>query len=214
MKNLRFLIAACIVTVLVTLSACEPAEPEKLPIMGHHRYTETDTIYHTVQYFEFYDQDSTLVTPETFKGKVFVADFFFTSCTSICPIMKSQMGRVYKTFEDNDQVGFLSHSIDPEYDTVERLHDYAGRLGVKSDKWHFVTGDKDAIYEHANESYMVFAAENELAQDGIEHSGAFMLVDQDLRIRGAYDGTDTTDVDRLMRDIPRLLKEYSTEDGE
>lgn len=202
---------ALVVLMLFAAASCEQPAPEQLPIMGHHRYTETDTVYHTVQYFEFYDQDSSLVTPATFEGKVFVADFFFTSCTSICPIMKSQMARVYKAFEDNAEVAFLSHSIDPEYDDVARLNKYAGRLGVDSDRWHFVTGDKDAIYDHANQSYMVFAAENELAQDGIEHSGAFMLVDKDLRIRGAYSGTDSTDVDRLIREIPILLKEYKDE---
>ena len=206
----------CLLPVLLILVSSCAQQATKLPYLGNHRKVTkevdgqevVETLYHTVEHFEFYDQDSVLVKPKTFEGKVFVADFFFTSCTSICPIMKSQMKRVYDAFESNGEVAFLSHSIDPEYDDVARLHDFAGRLGVDASKWHFVTGNKDSIYEHANQSYMVFAAENALAQDGIEHSGAFLLVDKDLRIRGVYDGTVPEEVDRLINEIPVLLGEY------
>jgi protein SCO1/2 len=123
--------------------------------------------------------------------------------------MKKQMLRVYEAFENNNEVAFLSHTIDPEYDTVALLHEYAQRLGVKSDKWHFVTGEKDAIYETAQKSYMVTADEDSNAPGGFIHSGAFILVDKDRRIRGIYDGTKPEEVDQMMQDMQRLLQEYT-----
>jgi protein SCO1/2 len=189
----------------------------QLPILGRVDYVEKrvddkiviDTVYHQVADFQFVDQDSTLITPETFENKIYVTDFFFTSCPTICPVMKKQMLRIYEAFEDNNEVALLSHTIDPEYDTVALLHEYAQRLGVKSDKWHFVTGEKDAIYEVAQKSYMVTADEDSNAPGGFIHSGAFILVDKDRRIRGIYDGTKPEEVDQLMQDMRRLLQAYS-----
>ena len=118
------------------------------------------------------------------------------------------MLRVYDTFESNDEVRFLSHTIDPDYDTVALLHDFAEKLGVSSKKWHFVTGLKEDIYDIGQNSYMVTAMEDQYEPGGYIHSGAFILVDKDRHIRGLYDGTDEKDVDRLIKDIPRLLGEY------
>lgn len=192
------------------------SEDHKLPILGRVDYVEKkvgdkvviDTVYHKVADFQFVDQDSTLITPQTFENKIYVTDFFFTSCPTICPVMKKQMLRVYEAFENNSEVALLSHTIDPEYDTVALLHEYAQRLGVKSDKWHFVTGEKDAIYETAQKSYMVTADEDGNAPGGFIHSGAFILVDKDRRIRGIYDGTKPEEVDQMMQDMQRLLQEY------
>jgi protein SCO1 len=211
-----------IFTVLVaaSLSACSNFGGEKkLPILGRREVTtvetdgvtKTDTIYHTIADFRFVDQDSAWVTNETYADKIYVADFFFTSCPTICPIMKTQMIRIYEAFEDNSEVGLLSYSIDPEHDTVAVLHDFAERLGVKSDRWHFVTGDKDAIYDLGETSYMVVAGEDPGAPGGYIHSGAFLLVDKDRRIRGVYDGTVEEAVDELMEDMKTLLKEYNKE---
>jgi protein SCO1/2 len=147
-----------------------------------------------------------LVTNETVEGKIYVADFFFTSCRTICPIMKTQMMRVYEKVKDDPEVLLVSHTIDPEYDTVALLHDYADRLGVKSDKWHFLTGSKDSIYYLAQTSYFVTAMEDEADQDGFIHSGAFLLIDKKGRIRGKYDGTKQEDVDKLVQDIAVLKK--------
>lgn len=188
----------------------------KLPILGrkdikekvNHGSITYDTIFHTIADFSFINQDSGIVTNETFNNKIYVADFFFTTCPTICPIMKTQMLRVYTNFEDNNQVMFLSHTIDPEYDTVALLHDFANRLGVSSTKWHFVTGLKEDIYTIGQNSYMVTAMEDESEPGGYLHSGAFILVDKERRIRGLYDGTDEDQVDRLINDIPKLLKEY------
>ncbi|MEP0985458.1 SCO family protein [Ekhidna sp.] len=194
---------------LIILIACDQqTNSGKLPILGNTIYEENDTIYHTIVDFQLVDQDSSVVTNETFADQIYVADFFFTSCPTICPTMKAQMSRVYKKFEDNEQVAILSHTIDPTYDTVALLKDFAERLGVKSSKWKFVTGDQDYIYDLAEKSYMSIVDEDSNAPGGYIHSGAFLLVDKDRRIRGVYDGTVPEQVDVLMNDINRLLKEY------
>jgi len=167
-----------------------------------------DTLDHKIADFSFLNQDSAIVTNDNYKGKIYIADFFFTSCPTICPAMKKQMLRVYDEFEGNSKVAILSHTIDPEYDNVTVLRDYAERLGVSSSKWNFVTGDLDQIYDLGEKSYMVTAGEDEEAPGGYIHSGAFLLVDMDRRIRGIYDGTIPEDVDVLMNDIERLLMEY------
>lgn len=209
MKILLTTLASCLLYLALFSCNSPNEENETLPILGRRYFDEQkqDTIYHQVADFAFVNQDSTLVTPETFDGKVYVTDFFFTSCPTICPVMKKEMLRVYEEFKENDNVAILSHTIDPEYDTVGLLHDYAERLGVSSDKWHFVTGDKQAIYDMGLKSYMVTAMEDDEAPGGFIHSGAFILVDKDRRIRGMYDGTVPEQVDVLMNDIRRLLRE-------
>jgi len=197
------------------LESCNPADPGKLPILGFKDVVENkgnpgqvDTIYHTIADFSFVNQDSAVVNNNTFEDKIYVSDFFFTSCPTICPVMKAQMLRVYETFIDNQEVMLLSHTIDPEYDTVALLKDYADRLEVTSQKWHFVTGNKDKIYEIGQRSYLVTVQEDQFQPGGYLHSGAFILVDKDRQIRGIYDGTKTDQVDRLINDIPILLNEY------
>ena len=208
MKHLSFIL---IFTAFI--ASCSDRNPQALPILGRHEFIETDsgidTIYHTIKPFAFVDQDSTLITNTTYKGKIYVADFFFTSCPSICPIMKVQMLRVYDEFKTDKTVMLLSHTIDPEYDNVKVLHDYANRMEVKSAKWHFVTGDKPIIYDMAQTSYYVATRENDRAPGGYEHSGAFILVDNHRRIRGVYDGTKEEAVDKLINDIKTLLIEVN-----
>lgn len=196
--------------VMLVFAACQE-QKKRLPILGPKEIQAgmgqgaSDTLFHTIPDFAFVDQDSSLITHDTFEGKIYVADFFFTTCPSICPIMKSQMLRVYEKFEGNEKVKFLSHSIDPKHDTVAVLKEYANRLGVSNDRWHFVTGDKEAIFDIAQNSYMVSAMEDEAAPGGVMHSGAFLLVDSKRRIRGHYDGTKAEEVDKLMEDIELLL---------
>ena len=202
------LLAGCWLLALGSwLSSCTQSE-DRLPILGERVVEGTDTVYHVIAPFQFPDQDSTLITNDTFKGKIYVADFFFTSCRTICPIMKTQMLRVYKATADMDDVLILSHTIDPEYDTVALLHDFAGRLGVTSDRWHFVTGVKDSIYKIAQTSYFATAMEDRTEPDGFIHSGAFLLIDKKGRIRGKYDGTKEEDVNRLITDIKKLRREH------
>jgi protein SCO1/2 len=199
--NVFFIIAA------VLMEGCITKKEPPLPVFGEREVIGADTVYHTISNFRFIDQDSNEVTNDTYKGKIYVADFFFTSCRTICPIMKTQMLRVYDSIRNDPEIMLLSHTIDPEYDTVGLLHDYAERLGVESDKWHFVTGNKDEIYKLAQTSYFSTALEDKSEADGFIHSGAFLLIDKDRRIRGKYDGTKEEDVNRLLADIQRLKTE-------
>ena len=182
---------------------------EQLPILGSREIEQNgqDTVYHTIPNFSFINQDSTVVTAKTFEDKVYVADFFFTTCTTICPIMKNEMERVYEEFKGNSDVTFLSHTIDPGHDSVPVLKEYAKDLGIENDQWHLVTGAPDEIFNIAQKHYMVTALEDSTVPDGVLHSGAFILVDQQKRIRGYYDGTDSEEVDRLIKDIPKLLEQ-------
>jgi protein SCO1 len=211
--------AGIAMTVLLSMGweGCAPAMKEQpLPIMGRREVVRTmvegvekvDTVYHTIPDYSFVNQDSAVVTPQTFEGNIYVSDFFFTSCPTICPIMKTQMLRVYEHIADMPDVRILSHSIDPEYDTVALLRDFAERLGVSSAKWHFVTGEKEKIFEVGQKGYMVTAQEDSSEPGGYLHSGAFVLVDKQRRVRGYYDGTKEDQVDRLIRDLDKLRREY------
>lgn len=200
-----FLALTCMV---FALNSCGKKADPPLPIYGERELVGSDTIYHTIGEFSFLDQDSAVITNSTFDNKIYVADFFFTSCRTICPIMKTQMMRVYDSLKDDNEVLLLSHTIDPEYDTVGLLRDYAERLGVKSEKWHFATGrPKQEVYKLAQLSYFSTAMEDKGEADGFIHSGAFLLIDKHRRIRGKYDGTKEEDVNRLLADIARLKKE-------
>ena len=201
-RRLRFLLS----TFSFLLMTCTLKE-DRLPIFGERQVNGTDTIYHVIAPFQFVDQDSVNITNQTFEGKIYVTDFFFTTCRTICPIMKTQMLRVYEATKDMKDVLLLSHTIDPEYDTVALLHDFAQRLGVESNRWHFITGVKDSIYKIAQTSYFATAMEDKTEPDGFIHSGAFLLIDKEGRIRGKYDGTKEDDVNRLISDIKRLQKE-------
>lgn len=200
-----------------SITACIQKKENKLPIFGHREVVVNeingqkvvDTVYHTIANFEFVNQDSVLVTNNTFDNKIYVADFFFTSCRTICPKMKTQMLRVYDSIQAMPDVLILSHTIDPEHDDVARLHDFAERLGVSSTKWHFVTGEQEKIYDIAQTSYFATAMVDKTEPDGFIHSGAFLLIDKQRRIRGKYDGTVEDDVNRLIKDIKQLRQEYA-----
>jgi protein SCO1 len=199
----------------LALLACEPnSHNSELPILGN-RHTEakeidgkliTDTVYHTIANFSFQNQEGETITNADVKGKVYVADFFFTSCPTICPIMKTQMLRVYETYKDRPDFLILSHSIDPTHDTVSLLKDYSTRLGIENARiWHFLTGEQEHVFEIGQTSYLTTAMEDKDEPGGFLHSGAFVLVDQKGRIRGVYDGTKEDQVDKLIRDIPKLF---------
>lgn len=204
MKKLIPVILFCITTI--SIISCENSS-RKLPILGEREFINGDSVYHTIPDFSFTNQDNQTITHKSYEGKIYVADFFFTTCPTICPIMKKQMLRVYEKFKENPKVGILSHSIDPRHDSVQVLKEYAARLGVKSKMWNFVTGEKAKIYEIGEKSYYVTAGEDSTAAGGIIHSGAFILVDTKRRVRGVYDGTKETDVTKLLKDMDVLLNE-------
>ncbi len=192
-------------------------ETKKLPIYGRSEIIPkkvngkiiNDTLYHKIKDFSFYNQDSLLVTNNTFKNSIYITDFFFTSCPTICPIMKSNLLKVYDSFKNNNKVKFLSHTINPEFDTIEILNKYSEKLGVKSSIWHFVTGEYSTLYDLAQTSYMVSALKDENEPGGFLHSGTFLLIDTNRHIRGIYDGTNDLEINRLIQDVNILFNSIS-----
>lgn len=193
-------------SVSLTLISCT-SKNNKLPFLGNPTIIANDTIYPTIQAFNFINQDSIAVTDRTFEGKIYVADFIFLSCPTICPKMTNEMTKVYEAYKSNSNILFISHTIDPEHDSIPRLKSYAENLGADSKKWFFVTGDKDKIYSLAEESYFATAYSDSTAPGGYVHSGGLLLIDKNKHIRGVYDGTDPKETDRLKSDIKTLLNE-------
>ena len=204
--------------VLLTLWQCKPAaeeeKSESLPILGNWHVNDIeiegktlkDTVYHKIADFKFVNQDGDTISNSSVAGKVYVADFFFTTCPTICPIMKKEMLRVYETYKDNPDFKILSHSIDPRHDTQEVLKDYSVKLGIPdASTWNFLTGDSEKIFEIGQTSYLTTAMEDQNEAGGFLHTGAFILVDEKGRIRGVYDGTKADQVDNLIKDIPKIL---------
>lgn len=166
---------------------------------------------HRIGDFSFLNQDGKTITQQEVEGKVFVAEYFFTTCGTICPKMNEQMRRVQFEFADNDDVRILSFTVDPEVDTVEQMKRYAEDHGAKTGQWHFLTGAKEDLYSLARKSFFVLkpAEAQNLGDVGSDfiHTNNFVLVDRIGRIRGYYDGTSKKEVDELMLDIERLLEE-------
>lgn len=202
----KIIISAYIIVAATSIFSCENSS-RKLPIMGERDFVNGDSVFHTIPDFAFINQDSLPITNKTYEGKIYITDFFFTTCPTICPVMKKQLLRVYEKYKENPKVGILSHTIDPRHDSVQVLKEYATRLGIEGNMWNFVTGDKSKIYKLGEKSYYITAGEDSTAAGGIIHSGAFILVDTKRRVRGIYDGTKETDVTKLIKDMEVLLNE-------
>jgi len=209
MKNsLLFLLFPVALAISCSSPSEKTSETAELPILGE-RYVDDnqDTVYHSIASFAFVNQVGDTIHKEDMAGKIYVADFFFTTCPTICPVMKKEMLRVYEQFKGDPNFRILSHSIDPSHDTQAVLKDYAEKLGVPdAATWNFLTGDQEKIFEIGQTSYLTTTMADDMEPGGFLHSGAFLLVDQQGRIRGVYDGTKTDQVDRLLADIPKLLK--------
>ncbi len=202
------------IAIIALASAC--SQDRKLPIYGDREAKITkdaagveriDTVYKTIHDFKFFNQDSVAITQDYFKDKVYVADFFFTSCSTICPVMHRHMKILYDEYKDNKEVAFLSHTIDFKYDTPSRLKQYAQKLGVDVPQWQFVWGNKDEVYHIAQHDYLVAVQEDSNATDGYIHQGWLVLIDKKKRIRGAYDGTKPEEAEKLKADMAILLAE-------
>ena len=204
---LEWLIITLLFASGLLIASCNEDRPLRtLPVYGPN--DEQNKSNHKIQPFVLTDQDGNTVTEKTFDGKIYVADFFFTTCKSICPVMSTQMQRVYNHYAQNPDVLFISHSVNPEYDTPAILKEYAIKHQAITEKWHFVTGDRKQIYELARGSYLATASQGDGGPDDFVHTQNFALIDKEKRIRGYYDGTDSTDVNRLITEIDLLLKEY------
>jgi protein SCO1/2 len=162
---------------------------------------------HHIRDFALIDQFGGRFTLADVKGRIVVADFFFTTCPTICPKMSVQMARVQEAFKDEDRLLLLSHSVTPELDSVPVLAEYAERHGADPARWRFLTGDRKQIYDLARKSYFAVLDEGDGGPDDFVHTENFVLVDGKGRLRGFYDGTSPKDVDRLIADIPKLLAE-------
>ncbi|WP_420577190.1 SCO family protein [Ekhidna sp.] len=199
---------------------CTPkkgSEPIELPFYSEETFSaewidEGDPRYaniHTISDFEFVNQEGEKVTNETFDGKVYVANFFFTLCPTVCPKMEANLSLVQEEFKGNDQVKILSHTVMPWADSVDRLKEYAIQNEINSDQWHLVTGEQEELYKMGRLAY--FADEGfgkgvtEL--DDFLHTENIVLVDQKRRIRGIYNGTLKLEMQRMMEDIRYLLGE-------
>lgn len=166
---------------------------------------------HKVLPFRFTNQDQQMVDESRFEDRIFVANFFFANCSGICPVMQSNMSKVFREFSNNSQVRFLSHTVKPEEDHVSVLKSYKTNLGIYSENWDFVTGKKSELYNMAENGYFLLEEGVKVDTSDFVHTQMMALVDWDLRIRGIYDGLDTMEIQRLISEIGFLLveKKYS-----
>ena len=169
----------------------------KLPVLSY------------VQPFSFTNQDNQAITEKDIAGKVYVAEYFFTTCKGICPKMNTNMKKLYELFKNEKGFLILSHTVDPETDTVARMKRYADSLGVSTGNWWFLTGKKDSLYRAARISYLLDDPKNsnDKIEDQFIHTQFFALVDKNGRVRKIYDGLKQNELDELEKDIPKLLGE-------
>lgn len=193
-----------------TVDSTSPKKKE-LPFYGIHNVNDNgDSVHYTIPKFSFTNQSGREVSHKDYQGRIFVTDFFFTTCPTICPIMSTQMSRLQHMLDEEGVLGdvmLLSHSVNPEHDQPQVLLEYAERIGADTTSWNFVTGDRRDIYDQAKNGYFINALESDTAAGGFIHSDNFMLIDRGMHIRGYYDGTSTKDVDQLFDDILYLLSD-------
>ena len=165
--------------------------------------------YHTIADFALTNQNGKLVTQKDYENKIYIADFFFTTCPTICPIMTKNMAGIQDKILNDEDVMLLSHSVTPDIDSVPQLKKYALEKGVKDSKWNLVTGDKQQIYELARKSYMAVKTDGDGGPYDMIHTENFILVDKERRIRGFYDGTDSEEMEKLLSDLEILKSSYT-----
>ena len=213
-----FILSIAVVSIAAILMFYNVLKPEeKLPIYQPNMVSfqlVDSTVqhvkrFHKIKDFSLVNQNGEKVTNENYRDKIYIADFFFTTCQGICPIMKENMIILQDKYKDDDQVYLLSHTVTPEIDTKEVLKKYSLEKGVIDSKWNLVTGDKKQIYNLARKSYLVAEDIEESKLFEMIHTENFVLVDPERRIRGFYDGTDQESMNALIYDIKVLKKEIS-----
>ena len=192
--------------ILVLIAYSCSATHQSLPILGEKQIIGDDTLYHTIRPFSYLNQDSIIITNETFDDKIYVVDFFFTSCPTICPKVTQQMLRLQEAFTNEDRLNLLSLSIDYRKDSIPILKRYADKVGIDGQKWHLIQLQKDQVEKVANQ-YFSIAYEDESVPGGFDHSGRLMLIDQKGHIRAYCDGQDETSVTEFISKIEQLLDE-------
>jgi len=206
------IISIIIISIFYNILKVDKPLPIYQPAMVNTELVDS-TIQHQINYhkiadFSLTNQNGKTITQADYKDKIYVADFFFTTCQTICPIMTDNMEKIQKEIMNDDEVMLLSHSVTPEIDTVEQLKKYALKKGVNDKKWNLVTGDKGEIYRLARKSYLAVKDDGMPDDYGMVHTENFMLIDKKGQIRGYYDGTKTEDITTLLNDIKKLKKEY------
>tara|TARA_Y100001968_G_scaffold333638_1_gene397816 strand:- start:2349 stop:2966 length:618 start_codon:yes stop_codon:yes gene_type:complete len=164
--------------------------------------------YHRIKDFKLVNQNGDTITNADYKDKIYIADFFFTTCMTICPIMTDHMVKIQERIKDDPEVLLLSHTVMPRIDTVAQLKRYAEEKGVIDSKWNLVTGDKKQIYDLARKSYLAAKSEGDGGKYDMVHTENFVLIDKNRQIRGFYDGTNPEAIEELMEDLKILKKEY------
>ena len=216
-KYKRFIIFFGVVSSIILLLFYKALLPQKkLPVFqpAMVNYELVDSTmqhikkFHRIADFELINQNGKTVTHENFDGKIYVADFFFTTCPTICISMTDNLLKVQKEIQNNPNILLISHSVTPKIDSVTQLKKYAIEKGVNDKKWHLVTGDKKEIYNLARKSYLAVKDEGNGGPYDMIHTENFILVDPDKRIRGFYDGTDSNEIKRLLLEIEILNSEY------
>ncbi len=212
---------ATLALIALILVACKFNSSNKptLPIMGNRdAVTKTvngkqmvDTVYQTIPDFKFVNQYGDTITQKNLKGDIYVADFFFTTCPSICPIMHRNMLKVYNEFKSVPDFKIISHTIDPKHDSVAVMKKYADKLGISGSSWWLLQGNKEKTYELGQKNYLVAVKQDDGTPGGYVHQGWFVLVDKQKRIRGYYDGTEEKQVAKMIEDIKILRAEVNTE---
>jgi len=164
--------------------------------------------YHKIADFKLTNQNGEKITQEYYNDKIYVADFFFTTCQDICPVMTKNMYQLQQELKNDNNILFLSHTVIPEIDTVEQLKKYAIENKIDESRWNLVTGDKKQIYDLARKSYLA-VEDVEFGEFDMIHTENFMLIDKQKQIRGLYDGTNTEEIQRLLKDIEILKQSYN-----
>ncbi|KJD31232.1 photosynthetic protein synthase II [Tamlana nanhaiensis] len=208
-----FLIISAVILALIynTLNVYQPLNIYQPAMVDEQLVDSTiqhQRKYHKIANFKLINQNGDTITQETYKDKIYVADFFFTTCQTICPIMTDHMSDIQKEIINDDEVMLLSHTVTPKIDSVAQLKRYAKRKGVIDKKWNLVTGDKKQIYELARKSYLAVKDFGDAGPFDMIHTENFMLIDKKRQIRGFYDGTDKEEINRLLDDIAILKEEY------
>lgn len=207
-----FILSVIIIYIIYTLKVPEERLPVYQPDMVNSELVDSTVQYvrkyHKIADFELVNQNGDTVTEEFYKDKIYIADFFFTTCLTICPVMTDHMIKIQKKIKDDQDVLLLSHTVFPVADSVPVLKEYAREKGVIDEKWNLVTGDKKQIYELARKSYLATKSTGDGGPYDMIHTENFVLVDKDRQIRGFYDGTDPEAIETLMHDLEVLKKEY------
>jgi len=199
---------ATITALIVLLLASCKSDEKPLPFIGQQQLVDGKEVPHTIPDWNYMRQDSQQITNKSLSNHIYIADFFFTSCPTICPRVMKEMVRLQEEFKDEATVKLISFTIDPKRDTPDKLAAYAHNIGADTDKWWFISGDKESIYDLANE-YFVVAYEDADVPGGFDHSGKIILVDKEGHVRSFSEGTEPAATPKLIRDTRKLLQEYA-----